>query len=122
MSQVDRSGRVFGSSNVALNGTTHATLVAAPPEGVAYRIFRVMGTNTSGGARVLVLHLNEATVVSLLYFGVAVATTEPFITGAGAQPNEFAIHLTDTDQSLEIDVLAGACTDVVYAFYEILES
>ena len=110
------------SANVALTGTTHATLLAAPPEGEAYLIRNIYGVNNSGGARSLNLHINKASTVTPIWASGSAANSAMFtpVTGGG-QPHDFSIVLADTDESLEID-LSGTGTDVVYAFYEVVES
>lgn len=111
----------FATSHVALNGTTNATLVPAPPDGVAYRILRVFGTNTSGGTRTLTLYVNKAAAVSKIWVGSPAGTGVNFVQTAGAEVPAIEFYLAATNESLEMD-LDDTGTDIIVACYEILEA
>jgi len=111
----------FKSTSVALTGATHATLLASPPEGVSYRAFRCFGINTTGGTLGILLHLNTATVATLIWSGPAAGNGTNWFTSFTTTPTSFEIYLSDTDESLEADLAAGG-TDRIFCFYEVRES
>ena len=103
---------------VALNGTTYAELVAAPPFGVAYRIKNIYGQNNAGGARILELAFNENTTRTPVWFSASTADAAMFnVTTSLVDLN---IALTNTDESLDMRI-DNTGTDRIVCTYEIEE-
>jgi len=110
------------SAGVALNGTSHVTLVPAPGEGQSHLVKQIYGFNTSGGNRTLVLHINKASTVSRIWMTGSRGNNAAFFVDAGGDnPLMLDIVLADTDESLEAD-LNGTGTDTIWVSYEVWES
>ena len=103
---------------VALTGATYAELVAAPPNGVAYRIRNIYGRNTSGGIRTLELAFNDGARVPI-WFSAAAGDNAMFnVTTSLVDLN---ISLTATDESLDMRI-DDTGTDRIVCTYDIEES
>jgi len=110
------------ATTATLNGTTHVTLVSAPPAGEARRIRRIYGISSQATARVLTLHLNDNSTVIPIWVSPSTTLGNFFNqTTQGEQDPRLDIVLSSTDQSLEMD-LDNAGTNVVVAWYETLEA
>lgn len=109
------------SSQVALNGTTYATLVPAPPEDVSYRVTRVYGQNTTANPRTLTLAFNNGGARSIVWQSVAAAQDTCFTQSAvGTEIFELGIIL-EQGESLDMK-LEDTGTDKIVAAYEVAES
>jgi hypothetical protein len=110
------------SVQVALTGTTYATLVAAPPTDVAYRITKVFGQNNAGGARTLYLAFNDGGTRTIIWETASVGDGVLFSGTAGAEQfNDIGVVLSATDHSLDMK-LDDTGTDTIVCSYEILEA
>ena len=107
---------------VALTGNTYVTLVSAPPAGVAYRVKNVYGQNNAGAARTLTLAFNEGGTRTVVWQSASTADAAMFTqTGGGTQNFNLDLSLTNTDESLDMQ-LEAAGTDRVVCIYEVAET
>lgn len=109
------------SSQVALNGTTYATLVPAPEEGASYRVTKVFGQNTTAAPRTLTLAFNNGGTRSIVWQSVAAVQDSCFTqSDVGTEIFELGINL-EKGESLDMK-LEGTGTDKIVAAYEVAES
>jgi len=112
-------------ATVTTNGTTNVTALAAPPEGVSYRLYMLNGINNSGAARNLWGRIfDETASTNQITFGATCNNNQAFVrsrqdTDSLAEYPTIAI-LDDTDQRYEVR-LSGTGATVITACYEIVD-
>ena len=109
-------------ATVAATGNTKVTILAAPPEGMVYRIFYINGENDSGGTRTLWGVIEEGGVFSwcfqaLALDGVTFVTSVP--SAALSEWPTIAV-LDDTDENFQI-YLSDTGTMTISLGYEIVD-
>jgi len=112
----------FERVSVAATSGTPVEILAAPPEGVVYRIFYINGFNDEGTARILYGRVLKA-AAPYLCFQVLALTGATFVlstpAAALAEWPTTAV-LSDTDESFQV-LLSGAGTMKISLCYEIVD-